>query len=142
MCFGSRSASNGAYNVAYSVRGDTITFALQAMTTGWVGIGFSLDQLMVSHLCMQTNLDIQNALHVDMPPLLLPLTVTCSPIQMWLLVLAVLKVHLCMTGESVAETINTLQQWSMVNVCSAHAEHTHVQHLPQVHWKLSIKSSS
>ena len=58
------------------------------------------------------------------------LTVTCSPIQMWLLVLAVVMIHLCMTGESVAETINTLQQWSMVNVCSVHTEHTHVQHWP------------
>ena len=55
VCFGSRSASNGEYYVAYSVSGDTITFTLQAMTTGWVGIGFSLDQLMVSHLYMQAN---------------------------------------------------------------------------------------
>ena len=101
------------------------------MTTGWVGIGFSLDQLMVSHLYMQANLDIQNAHHTDTPPLLLPLlTVTCSPIQTWSLVLAVLKVHLCMTGESVAETINTLQQWSMANERSDRAERTHVQHCP------------
>ena len=50
MCSGLRSSSNGAYNVTYAVSGDNIIFTLQAMTTGWVGIGFSLDQFMVSHL--------------------------------------------------------------------------------------------
>lgn len=36
--------------MTYDVSGDSITFTLQAQTTGWVGIGFSLDQSMVGHL--------------------------------------------------------------------------------------------
>ena len=49
LCRGVRSLSNGAYKVTYTVSGDSITFVLQAQTTGWVGIGFSLDQRMVGH---------------------------------------------------------------------------------------------
>ena len=49
LCRGMGSSSNGVYNVTYTVSGDNITFVLQAQTTGWVGIGFSLDRLMVGH---------------------------------------------------------------------------------------------
>ena len=51
-CSGTRSSSNGVYSMTYAVNGDTIRFTVQAQTTGWVGIGFSLDQLMVSNLCV------------------------------------------------------------------------------------------
>ena len=49
-CSGTRFSSDAVYNMTYAVNGETITFTLQATTTGWVGIGFSHDQLMVRHL--------------------------------------------------------------------------------------------
>ena len=49
-CSGTRFSSDDVYSMTYAVNGETITFALQATTTGWVGIGFSPDQLMVRHL--------------------------------------------------------------------------------------------
>ena len=52
ICSGTRFSTNGVYNVTYDVSGDSITFTIQAQTTGWVGLGFSLDQLMVSHSFM------------------------------------------------------------------------------------------
>ena len=39
--------NNGAYNVSWRVVGDVASFTVSARTTGWVGIGFSKDQLMV-----------------------------------------------------------------------------------------------
>ena len=39
--------NNGAYNVSWRVVGDVVSFTVSARTTGWVGIGFSKDQLMV-----------------------------------------------------------------------------------------------
>ena len=109
-CLGVRSSSNGAYNVTYEVRGDNITFLLQARTTGWVGIGFSLDQLMVGHMCASECRSLQHACHTSAPQ---RPTTNCRLIQMWLLVQAVIKVHLCMMGEFVAVTTNTVQHWCM-----------------------------
>ena len=37
------------YSASWSISGDDITFEVRAMTTGWVGIGFSNDQFMVSN---------------------------------------------------------------------------------------------
>ena len=54
MCSGMRSAAGGNYSLTYEVSGDSITFTLQAQTTTWVALGFSLDQFMVSH-CIQVN---------------------------------------------------------------------------------------
>ena len=39
---------NCAYNANWTVRGDLISFEVRATTVGWVGIGFSDDQMMVS----------------------------------------------------------------------------------------------
>ena len=36
------------YAASWSISGDEITFEVIVRTTGWVGIGFSNDQLMVS----------------------------------------------------------------------------------------------
>ena len=36
------------YTAEWTVRGDMISFEVTAVTTGWVGIGFSLDRKMVS----------------------------------------------------------------------------------------------
>ena len=47
-CSGSRSISNGLYEITYSVEGDNIDFTISASTTGWVGLGFSANQFMVS----------------------------------------------------------------------------------------------
>ena len=45
--------NNGAYNVSWRVVGDVASFTVSARTTGWVGIGFSKDQLMVRSMqCM------------------------------------------------------------------------------------------
>ena len=35
------------YNATWTVRGDDISFEIRARTTGWAGIGFSSDQMMV-----------------------------------------------------------------------------------------------
>ena len=40
--------TNSGWFVVWTVRGDLIDFVVSAQTTGWVGIGFSLDSLMVS----------------------------------------------------------------------------------------------
>ena len=50
VCSGMRSSSDDLYSMTYAVNGDIITFTLQGKTTGWVGIGFSFDQRMVSHM--------------------------------------------------------------------------------------------
>ena len=47
-CSGSRSISNGLYEITYSVEGDNIDFTISASTIGWVGLGFSANQFMVS----------------------------------------------------------------------------------------------
>ena len=39
----------------WTVRGDMISFEVTAVTTGWVGIGFSLDQKMVSVYRIEVN---------------------------------------------------------------------------------------
>lgn len=46
-CIATMTASKGNYMVSVSVQGDAISFNMSAPTTGWVGIGFSLDQSMV-----------------------------------------------------------------------------------------------
>nr|WNS50068.1 DOMON domain-containing protein [Halisarca dujardinii] len=43
---GTLSANGGAYSVAYTIHGDVVSFVVSAETTGWVGLGFSEDQLM------------------------------------------------------------------------------------------------
>ena len=47
-CSGTFGVAGGAYNGSWRVEGDEVIFTVAAQTTGWVGIGFSLDQLMVS----------------------------------------------------------------------------------------------
>ena len=46
-CSAMVTASKGNYMLSISVQGDIISFTVSAPTTGWVGIGFSLDQSMV-----------------------------------------------------------------------------------------------
>ena len=46
-CSATVTASKGNYMLSISVQGDVISFTVSAPTTGWVGIGFSLDQSMV-----------------------------------------------------------------------------------------------
>ena len=38
----------GTLQANWTVQGDSVEFIVSAQTTGWVGIGFSNDQLMVS----------------------------------------------------------------------------------------------
>ena len=91
-CSGTRSSSNGVYSMTYAVNGNAIRFTVQALTTGWVGIGFSLDQLMVSNFrIIQWNVFRKAILNFS--------PYTCSLCQMWLLVQPILKVLLCMMGE-------------------------------------------
>ena len=47
-CSGTFGVAGGSYNGSWRVEGDEIIFTVAAQTTGWVGIGFSLDQRMVS----------------------------------------------------------------------------------------------
>ena len=47
-CSGTFEVAGGAYSGSWSVEGDDIIFTAAAQTTGWVGIGFSLDRVMVS----------------------------------------------------------------------------------------------
>ena len=47
-CSGTFGVAGGAYSGSWSVVRDEVIFTVAARTTGWVGIGFSLDQLMVS----------------------------------------------------------------------------------------------
>ena len=47
-CRGDRVTSNGLYEMTYFVEGDAVDFTITVETTGWVGLGFSTDQLMVS----------------------------------------------------------------------------------------------
>lgn len=49
-CYATMTASKGNYTLSLSVQEDTISFNVSAPTTGWVGIGFSLDQNMVSSM--------------------------------------------------------------------------------------------
>ena len=55
LCSGSFSADN--YIAIWQVFGDEITFTVSAKTNGWIGIGFSPDNLMVcklSYIMFQT----------------------------------------------------------------------------------------
>ena len=45
-----QSDSASRWTMQWNVRGDMIDFVVSAVTTGWVGIGFSEDAQMVSNL--------------------------------------------------------------------------------------------
>ena len=49
QCAGTR--NSGFYMVSWNVTGDSVAFQVTALTTGWVAIGFSDDQFMVSCTC-------------------------------------------------------------------------------------------
>ena len=46
--------SNSGWFAQWTVRGDMIDFVVSALTTGWVGIGFSTNNIMVSRLHAHT----------------------------------------------------------------------------------------
>ena len=50
QCTGNFSAQSGNYRVSYVVQGNNVTFSVSARTTGWVAIGVSNDNRMVSYV--------------------------------------------------------------------------------------------
>ena len=48
QCSGSRISEDETYTVSWTVTGDSVAFEVSAVTTGWVGLGFSVDSIMVS----------------------------------------------------------------------------------------------
>lgn len=46
-CSAEMTAQGGTYMVAYSAVGNRVDFTVSASTTGWVGVGFSDDTMMV-----------------------------------------------------------------------------------------------
>ena len=47
-CSGNFSVANGDYRASYLARGDSVMFSVSARTSGWVAIGISNDESMVS----------------------------------------------------------------------------------------------
>ncbi len=46
-CSGSLMSNGSGYTASWEIVEDEITFTLSALTLGWVGIGFSFDEMMV-----------------------------------------------------------------------------------------------
>ena len=62
-CSGTR--TSGSYEVSWEVIDDNISYVMfnvSAVTTGWVAVGFSLDQLMVHFACYVTSGQIYNVI--------------------------------------------------------------------------------
>ena len=63
QCTGNFSARSGNYRVSYVVQGNNVTFSVSARTTGWVAIGVSNDNRMVSYVFCRQIISSYSAYH-------------------------------------------------------------------------------